>query len=75
MYGKQKDDQKYIDRALAFLEQIEGENNSIINKWETLKLPVKTAYSTQALLQLKNEYCNHKKCLSCTIGTYLIKNS
>jgi hypothetical protein len=75
VYGKQKDDQKYVDRALAFLEQTEGENNSIINKWESLKLPVKNAYSTQALLQLKNEYCNGKKCLSCNIGTYLIKNS
>lgn len=75
VYGKQKDDQKYIDRALQFLEQTAGENNSIIHTWESLKLPVKTAYSTQALLQLKNEYCTHKKCLSCTIGTYLIKNS
>ncbi len=75
VYGKQKDDQKYVDRALAFLEQTEGEDNSIINKWESLKLPVKNAYSTQALLQLKNEYCNVKKCLSCNIGTYLIKNS
>ncbi len=75
VYGKQKDDQRYVDRALAFLEQMEGENNSIINAWEAIKLPVKTAYSTQALLQLKNEYCNHKKCLSCNIGTYLIKNS
>lgn len=75
VYGKQKDDQRYVDRALAFLEQTAGENNSIIHKWESLKLPVKTAYSTQALLQLKNEYCNHKKCLSCNIGTYLIKNS
>lgn len=75
VYGKQKDEIKYIERGLKFLEQTTGENNSIIKKWNSLKLPVKTAYSTQALLQLKNEYCNHKKCLSCNIGNYLLKNS
>jgi hypothetical protein len=75
VYGKQKNEEKYIDRALKFLEQIPGEHNAIIKKWELLKMPVKTAYSTQALLQLKNEYCNDKKCLNCAIGNELIKNS
>lgn len=74
VYGKQKNDEKYCERALQFLEQTPGENNSIINKWEGLKIPVKTAYSTQALLQLKNEYCNFKKCLNCSVGNYLLKN-
>jgi len=74
VYGKQKNEEKYIERALQFLEQVPGENNSIIKKWDTLKMPVKTSYSTQALLQLKNEYCDHKKCLNCTIGNELIKN-
>lgn len=74
VYGKQKGDEKYIERALQFLEQIKGEQNSIIKKWAGLKLPVKNAYSTQALLQLKNEYCSKKKCLSCSIGNYLLKN-
>jgi hypothetical protein len=74
VYGKQKNEEKYIERALQFLEQLQGENNSIIKKWDALKMPVKTAYFTQALLQLKNEYCDHKKCLNCTIGNELIKN-
>jgi Protein of unknown function (DUF2851) len=73
VYGKQKGEEKYVTRALLFLEQLAGEHNSIITKWEELKLPVQTAYSTQALLQLKNEYCKYKKCLNCTIGNYLLK--
>ncbi len=73
VYGKQKGDEKYIDRALTFLEKIDGDNNAIIKNWKTLKLPVNNAYSTQALLQLKNEYCNNKKCLNCNIGNYLLK--
>lgn len=75
VYGKSKNEEKYIDRAIQFLEQIQGENNAIIKNFKTLKLPVKTAHSTQALLQLKNEYCTNKKCLHCSIGNYLLKNA
>lgn len=75
VYGKQKDDEKYVTKALLFLEQTRGESNSITRKWEELGVCIKTAHSTQALLQLKNEYCNHKKCLNCSIGNYLLKNS
>lgn len=75
VYGRQKNEEKYVERALHFLEQTAGENNSIIKKWDSLQLPVKTAYSTQALLQLKNNYCSAKKCLSCSIGNYLLKNA
>ncbi|MCW3103023.1 MAG: hypothetical protein JWO09_1463 [Bacteroidetes bacterium] len=75
VYGKQKADERYVDRALLFLEGIPGEHNAVTAAWEELGLPVKNAYFTQSLLQLKTEYCNQKKCLSCSIGTYLIKNS
>ena len=75
VYGKQKDNEKFVERALKFLEQTKGENNSIINNWKSLGLSVETAYFTQALLQLKNEYCDNKKCLSCSVGNYLLKNS
>ncbi len=75
VYGKQKADEKYINRALLFLEQIAGESNSIIKKWDSMGVSINTAHSTQALLQLKNEYCNSKKCLNCSIGNYLLKNS
>jgi hypothetical protein len=74
VYGKQKDNEKYVERVLKFLEQTDGENNSIINKWKTLGISADNAYSSQALLQLKNEYCESKKCLNCSIGNYLLKN-
>jgi hypothetical protein len=75
VYGKQKADERYVVRALSFLEETSAETNSIITKWKKLKLPVNNSYATQALLQLKNEYCAEKKCLKCNIGNYLIKNS
>jgi hypothetical protein len=75
VYGRQKDEEKYVERALLFLEATTAEQNSIIDGWKELNVPVTNAFSSQALLQLKNEYCTQKKCLSCNIGNYLIKNS
>lgn len=75
VYGKVKGDDSYIDRALRFLEEMEGEKNTTINTWKTLKVSVKTAAETQALLQLKNKYCDHKRCLACSIGDYLLKKA
>lgn len=75
VYGKQKADDTYTERALRFLEETAGESNALVWQWKELGLPVNTAYNTQALIQLKNEYCDPKKCLSCSIGNYLLKNS
>jgi hypothetical protein len=60
------------ERALKFLTEIPAENNSIIRKWAKLGIISKNAFYSQALLQLKNEYCNFKKCLKCRIGSKII---
>jgi len=71
-YGKSKDDQRYIDRAVTILEQAPGESNAIITKWKTLGLKSKTAFDSQALIELQNNYCAKKRCLDCSIGVSLI---
>jgi hypothetical protein len=75
VYGKERSEQKYIDRAIHFLENIYAEKNSVTDSWKSVGISVKSAYQSQALLQLKNEYCLKKKCLSCNVGNYLLKNS
>ncbi|MFC2138709.1 DUF2851 domain-containing protein, partial [Bacteroidota bacterium] len=72
VYGIQKDNQYYNNKALKLLEHIPPENNSILSKWKKLGMKVENAYISQALLQLKNEYCNQKKCLNCQIGNRII---
>ncbi|MBA3971672.1 MAG: DUF2851 family protein [Bacteroidetes bacterium] len=74
VYGKQKGNERLVERALSLLESITAENNAIIRKWDELRIPVSNAYATQALLQLKNEYCSKKRCLNCSVGNYLLKN-
>lgn len=60
------------NRALEFLEQLPPDKNSIIYKWAELGIVCKSAFETQSLLQLKNKFCEKKKCLNCQIGIKLI---
>lgn len=62
------------DRALDFLEQLPPEKNSIITHWERLGINTRSAFDTQALLQLKKSYCDQKRCIKCRIGNKLINS-
>ena len=62
--------QEIIDLAMA----ISPEKNIIIDKFKEIGIVSKNAFQTQALLQLKKEYCEQKKCLQCAIGVHLLKN-
>ncbi|MFK5959543.1 MAG: DUF2851 family protein [Lutibacter sp.] len=55
-------------------EQIAPEKNTIISKFKELEITTSNAFKTQALLQLKNEYCNKQLCLQCVIGREILKN-
>ena len=66
-------DAAYQDIALELLELYPHEQNSIIEQWKTLGINAKSAADSQALLQLKKQYCNSKKCLSCQIGFDLLQ--
>lgn len=61
------------ETLIALMEKIAPESNSIIEKFGKHKVAVASAYDTQALLQLKNEYCEHKRCLQCAVGTEWMK--
>lgn len=73
VYGEMQDKHFLKNRALEFLEQLPSENNSVIRKWEALGIKARSAFESQSLLQLKNMYCEKKKCLNCQIGTKLVK--
>jgi len=74
VYGDKQNKEFLKNRALDLLEQLPPENNSIICKWKELGIKVRSAFESQALLQLKNNYCEKKKCLNCQIGVKLVKN-
>jgi hypothetical protein len=66
----QFNDTEFIDLA----QSLAAEKNSIIRKFDALRPQATNVLESQALLQLKSEYCEKKQCLRCAIGNWLLKN-
>lgn len=73
-YGKVRGTVKYQDKALQLMEQLKPEENHIITKWDNLGLKATSAAQSQALLQLKQFYCDKKRCLECAIGHSILSD-
>lgn len=64
----------YIERealrtsALSLLENTDAEDNSIIRPWRQHGVKPQSAFDSQALLQLSNEYCRRRRCSECPVG-------
>jgi len=72
-YGKTKNKTVFIDKAVNLLTELKPENNNITRHWEVLGLKPENAFDSQSLIQLKNLYCNKRKCLNCRIGNQVIR--
>lgn len=72
IYGKSIDNETLCERALKFLEMLKPEQNSITKLFAKLKMPLNSAADSQAMIQLKREYCELRKCLFCRIGHQLL---
>ena len=74
-YGRHAMKESLCDRAFDILEQLKAENNHIIRMWKECGLDVKSAGDSQALIQLKREYCDKRECLRCRIGYEYLRAS
>lgn len=74
-YGLHKGNRVLCARAGSFLEELKAENNYITRMWEQYGMKASNAADSQALIQLKKEYCDKKKCLYCRIGYEYLKRS
>ncbi len=72
LYGKEKAEQQYCDKALKFLAETGAEKNTVVQKFTSLGLRIQTAFESQALIQLYNTYCGFKHCYSCAVGNLVL---
>lgn len=72
-YGLHKGNEELCTRASLFLEELKAENNYITRMWDQCGMKAANAADSQALIQLKKEYCDKKKCLYCRIGYEYLK--
>jgi Protein of unknown function (DUF2851) len=74
-WGEEHDDDMFRNKALQWLEQTKAESNFITRGFQKAGIHVATAFDSQALIELKNEYCDQKRCLQCAVGHALFKRN
>lgn len=72
-YGRHRHDDSLCARAIDFISSLRAEDNNIVRMWRQCGLTADTAADSQALIQLKREYCDKKDCLRCRIGYKYLK--
>ena len=73
-YGKVHDDESYIERAVALLQGVPAENNKITREWAQLSYKVNSAFDSQGLIELYNNFCLKRRCLECAVGSTIIQS-
>ncbi len=71
-YATAKDDEPLKEKALDILYKLPSENNNIIRRFSQMALKAESAAQSQALIELKTNYCDKQQCLSCQIGQQII---
>lgn len=71
-YGFYYEKQLYKDKALAWLQQLSAEKNSVIEGWKKYGVKPANALESQALIELKSHYCDYKFCLRCAVGKAIL---
>lgn len=74
-YGRHLGNDRLCDRAFDFLDHLKAESNHIVRMWQDVGLTVANAGDSQALIQLKKQYCDRKDCLRCRFGYEYLKRS
>ena len=72
-YARTHHDDERAARALEWLEQLRAESNATVRAWHEAGLTARHAADSQALLQLKQRYCDRKDCLRCRFGAYFMR--
>ena len=70
--GDMTDDYPMTDRAIALLEDIRPEQNSIVTMFRNAGIKCDDALTSQALIQLRRNYCEARKCIYCRLGHRLL---
>jgi hypothetical protein len=72
-YSEKTDNQELMTRCVNFLEALPAEENHITKMWEGLGLTIKTAFDSQASIELYNNFCSKKHCLQCNVGIEILR--
>lgn len=72
-YGQLCGDTRLTDHALEWLEKIPAEKNRILESFHELGVLADNALEAQGLLELRASYCDHQRCLECSVGRQILR--
>ena len=67
-YGHAHADEDMVASAIAMLQALPPEKNSIVDLFVRAGIRVPDAFASQAVIQLRRNYCETRKCLYCRLG-------
>lgn len=73
-YGLYTKDERYKEKALAWLQELPPEHNKLTQSWQEPGITNQSALDSQALIELTNHYCTSKRCLECAVGNRILRN-
>ena len=72
-YGLYTNEEAYKEKAIQWLYELTPEQNQITKQWQQSGISHRSALDSQALIELTNHYCLHKRCLDCAVGNKILK--
>lgn len=72
-YAAARGDMDKAEEALGLWLRLQPEKNMYVRQWRQLGLLCDNAMRSQALLQLRKQYCDVGDCLGCRIGHWLLR--
>lgn len=75
LYAQTSQDIDLQEKTLNLLHQLKAEQNHKTQKFTSAQFPCPDAYTSQALIQLHDNYCLRKDCLRCQIAHQYLKTN
>jgi len=72
-HGLFTSDENSKDKALRWLSELAAEKNTITKKWTAHEVSNHNALESQGLIELKNNYCDLRRCLECAVGNAILR--
>lgn len=74
-YGSYHRNAVFTEKATDLLQQLPSEKNAVTRGFKEIGVLTQNAADAQALLELRNAYCNERRCLECAAGNSLLKRT
>lgn len=64
---------EYVGQVEDLLQNLKAENNYITRSWSNQGIKAEDAGESQGMIELSNEFCNFRRCLSCKVGQFTMQ--